>query len=48
MKVVASIIIVLMFIHNIIGLILRGLAKKFGDNVAQAVVDGFELHDFGW
>ena len=36
------------YTHNIIGLILRGLAKKFGDNVAQAVVDGFELHDFGW
>ena len=34
--------------HNIIGFALAGAAKKFGKEVANDLIDEFNLEDHGW
>lgn len=34
--------------HNIIGICLSAIAKKFGKDKANATIDMFELEDYGW
>jgi hypothetical protein len=36
------------FTHNIIGLTLGGIAKKTNNQIAQSVLDGFDLQSQGW
>lgn len=34
--------------HNIIGLALQSAAEKFGHEVANDIIEEFELEDLGW
>ena len=36
------------FSHNIISLALGSAAKEFGDEVANDLIEEFELEDLGW
>lgn len=34
--------------HNIIGLTLRGIAEKYGNAVADAMIEEYRLDELGW